>query len=179
MTLNGFESLALVRRYLATEVVAIVPHHVAAELRAVVKLLDTAMIELAELPLILPAEIAAMRDLCREGQAVLATGNDEVAGQACIQAQGDPTMRNLRELIEEHREAGEQLGRLITRLQGAQSSEREDAHAYRLSSLLDRIYQVLGRQADDRLTWQSVFPAFVVSGKGILSTSNPVQECSK
>ncbi len=153
MTPDGLQSLALVSRYLAESVVPAVPRAMTAELRAVIKLLDTAQVELGSL-------FPVLHDECRE-LLLLNEAVDSLLSPAAsialttLHEQFKHGCADLPALMATHRRILERTSERLCSLQAlAALNPAPEPH-----ELLQRIYTVLGRQAETRLPWQAVFPS--------------------
>ena len=153
MTPDGLEALALVSRFLADSVVPAVPRAMTAELRAAIKLLDTARIELGCL-------FPVLRDECRE-LLLLNEAADKLLSQSAsitietLHEQVEGGYPDLPALMAMHRSI---LERMSERLCSLQTLEAQNPTPD-LRKLLQRIYTALGRHAETRLPWQAVFPS--------------------
>lgn len=167
MTPDGFETLALVRDYLALEVVPALPDHIATEVKAAVKLLDTASAEFAALGTVLPDEIAELRSLCQQGLAALGEPDRRHESTANEDAADLPGL-----LAERRRLAGQStvlIGRLQARIAGSAESDIERKAS---CDLLARFIETLGSQARRRTPWQSVFPQ-AAAGRPVRTVKGP------
>lgn len=165
MTLDGFETLALVKRYLASEVIPLLPEHVATEVRASLKLLDNAANEFALSPAMLPREIAELQMLGRGSMILLAADpRGEAAAKIpdpdIFHAEAGDLSNDVRDLLALRLRLGNHLAILVPSLQDL-AAIGGDGIAEGAKSLLVRIYHVMSRQARERMTFQSVFPTVV------------------
>lgn len=144
------DPIAAVGAYLQDAVLPGVAQEQRSELRAAIKLLQSAARELDELPGVLGAQIAELRTLCAAAEWVLDPGNDEP-----VPAHREPpaTLTVLRARDDEARAAA---GRAIEALQQhlrTTTGEHEPAER-----VLAGLFEALGRHAARRMAWQSVFP---------------------
>jgi hypothetical protein len=137
---DGLQTLAAVRSFLEDVVLAEVPQHLAGELRAAVKLLESAQAELGCLHAVLLRESEELLDLC-EGSA---------RAQA-LRARLAPAPEQLAERAALHREIRGLSAETIERLQADGSATARER--------LDDLYATLGRHSHTRVPWQSVFEA--------------------
>jgi hypothetical protein len=181
MNPDGFETLALVRDYLASEVVPALPDHIATEVKAAVKLLDTVSVELAASGTSLPDEIAELRSLCQQGLAALGEPDRRPDGDLDAHSLGaanphaNEDTADLPGLLAERRRLTGLAAVLISQLQAhiASSVEREGARKASCN-LLARFFETLGGQVRRRTPWQSVFPYTTAADRRA-----PAGECSR
>lgn len=143
------EAIAAARRFLETTILPSVPAEHRSELRAALKNLRTAELELAEVPGVLCTEIDELGELTRSAHAALGLPQAErhtPAGSA-----------DLAQLRDAHAGARRAAAGAILALQ---EHAREPSAGDRAEALelLARFYAALGRHAERRLPWQSVFP---------------------
>jgi hypothetical protein len=140
MSTDGLSTIEGVADFLATEVVPAVGHQLRGEVRAAVKLLRTAAVELAVRHREIGEEIRELLDLCvplvdAEQRRVLARLADRVGAQV-LDLREQEALR-----LELHAVVGTVMSGLV----------RTDPAA--VSALVD----ALGRHASRRSTWQAVF----------------------
>lgn len=151
MSIDALAALGVVRTFLTTDIVPLVPEASAGELRAAVKLLETAAIELADRHGSVRAETVDLIGFCARAGMLL--GLDSVSSQATAQArraQAEPSGPALELLWADARSLATSV---LPRLQD-QAAASDEAR-----SLLKHLYRCLGGHARSRLVWQSVFPA--------------------
>ncbi|HEX4109370.1 MAG TPA: hypothetical protein VHX88_14635 [Solirubrobacteraceae bacterium] len=142
---DGLQTIGAVRGYLDGVARAGMPPEQRSEVRAALKLLANAQLELSELAGLLRTESAELLALC--------------AGTAALTGVQEPEQRapeldaTLPELQEHHAHARRASAQAILALQ----LQARDGSGPALD-LLDRFYVALGRHAERRLPWQSVFP---------------------
>lgn len=178
---DGLETLALVRDFLASEVVPALPDHIATEVKAAVKLLDAVSVEFAASGTILPDEIAGLRGLCLEGLAALGEPDRRPDANIDTQAIGvahphaNEDAADLPDLLAERRRLTGLSAVLIGQLQARIASPVERDGARKASgNLLARFFEALGSQARRRTPWQSVFPHTTAADRRA-----PAGECSR
>jgi hypothetical protein len=153
MSVGPFETLAAVRDFLSREVLPTVPKEMASEVRAAVKLLQDVADELDWLPAVLHAECAEMLALHIKTQEMIATGVDEELRRKIVSPPG-----SLSEQRELHRAMIETASSVVRKLQaGVREASSGSVESTKLRALLDQHYEILGRHAETRLRWQSVF----------------------
>ncbi len=159
MSIDALATLEVVRTFLTTDIMPVVPKESAGELRAAVKLLETAAIELADRHGSVRVETDDLIGFCAQAATLLGLASvaSEATAQAC-RAQAEPSGPAL-ELL--RADARSLCAAVLPRLQD-RAAESDQAR-----SLLKHFYRCLGDHARSRLTWQSVFPA---------TTSNPGAE---
>ena len=146
MNPNGFEALQIVQAFLRTSVLPAVPASLAGELRAAIKLLATVELELRSLGPLLVEECREIHELCELG----AASQDQAAACAELLGRLQQPPHDLALMIELHRDFEKLASRVIA---GLQSRPREVT----AQGLLRRFYEALGRHAERRLPWQSIF----------------------
>ena len=153
MSVGPFETLASISAFLSRDLLAVVPKEMASEVRAAVKLLQDVADELDWLPAVLHAECQELLTFqARAQQLVGLEISDELRQQ--INA---PTA-SINEQIDLHRNISEATTRIVLKLQARiRTSSTDKDHSLKLRELLDRYYETLGRHAETRLRWQSVF----------------------
>ena len=153
MSVGPFETLASVCNFLARDVLPAVPREMAGEVRAAVKLLQDVADELDWLPAVLRAECEVMLALQIKTQDVIAIGIDDELRRKIVAAPG-----SIREQLELHRTMTEMVTNGVLKLQaGIRALSAENGESIKLRNLLDQYYEMLGRHAETRLRWQSVF----------------------
>jgi acyl-CoA reductase-like NAD-dependent aldehyde dehydrogenase len=153
MSVGPFDTLASISAFLSRDLLSVVPKEMASEVRAAVKLLQDVADELDWLPAVLRAECEDLLALeARAQQLIKLDINDE--SRKLISA---PTA-SISEQIDLHRNVCEAATRAVLKLQSrirTTSTDKEDS--LKLRELLDQYYETLGRHAETRLRWQSVF----------------------
>lgn len=153
MSVGPFETLASVRDFLTRDVLPAVPKEIAGEVRAAVKLLEDVADELDWLPAVLRAECEEMLALLIKTQGVIVTGIDDELRRQIVAPPG-----SIREQLELHRTMTEMATSVVLKLQaGIRELSVENNESMKLRDLLDQHYEMLGRHAETRLRWQSVF----------------------
>ena len=153
MSVGPFETLASLGDFLSGDVLPVVPKEMASEIRAAVKLLQDIADELDWLPALLRAECEEIVALQAEAEELTGLG----IGAELRQQINAPTA-SISEQIELHRHISETSVGIVLKLQARireLSASKEDST--NLRKLLDRYYETLGRHAETRLRWQSVF----------------------
>lgn len=151
MSIDALAALGVVRTFLTTDIVPLVPKASASELRAAVKLLETAAIELADRHGSVRAETGDLIGFCARAGTML--GLDSVSSEAAAQgrrAQAEPSGPALELLWSDARSLATTV---LPPLQD-QAAASEEARC-----LLKELYRCLGDHARSRLAWQSVFSA--------------------
>ncbi|MCV7410624.1 hypothetical protein AWC05_20585 [Mycobacterium florentinum] len=151
MSIDALAALGVVRTFLSADIVPVVPEASAGELRAAVKLLETAAIELADRHSSVRAESVDLIGLCARAATLL--GLDTVSLEATAQGrrtQAEPSSPAMELLWADARSL---TTTVVSRLQD-QATASEQARC-----LLRQFYRCLGDHARSRLAWQSVFPA--------------------
>lgn len=150
MPTSGLDTLAQVRGFLAAEVVGAVPAELAGEVRAAVKLLRTVETELNTRHALLRAEAGELLALVEPVLAAIPTTerDGEVEALRTRAGCGDAPLTELDRL---HRDVLALTGWVC-------SAGVEGLHRPGMQPALDRLLHALSRQAQDRLTWQAVFP---------------------
>ncbi len=153
MSVGPFETLASVRDFLTRDVLPAVPKEIAGEVRAAVKLLEDVADELDWLPAVLHAECEEMLALRIKTQDVIATETDDELRRKIVSPPG-----NTREQLELHRTMSGMVTSVVLKLQaGIREPSLESDESMKWRDLLDQHYAMLGRHAETRLRWQSVF----------------------
>lgn len=165
---GGVEAVAAARTFLEETILEAVPPEHRGELRAALKNLRGAELELAGLAGVLRAETDELAELCDAAYAAVGTPASGLRGAA--------EAADLAELREAHdaarRAATDAILALQTLARPATSSSPpvggknrgEGADPAEALALLARFYAALGRHAERRLPWQSVFPAVPTQG---------------
>ena len=155
---DGLTTLVAVSRFLTAEVLPAVPRELAGEIRAAVKLLETAGTELNDRQRSLTAETRDLIGHCADIARVLDLAD---AASRCAQLSSgtedaDGTLTVLERIWNEARSLTTSL---IVALQ-QRDLDPDLAHTVREAhrELLARVYGCLAGYARSRLTWQSVFP---------------------
>ncbi|MBI2799424.1 MAG: hypothetical protein HYX63_03905 [Gammaproteobacteria bacterium] len=155
---DGLAALTLVSKFLTRDVLPVIPRALTAELRATIKLLDTARDELDAL-------YPRLLDECRE---LLALDGDAHVLLHDLAASFDPTpltsltqrvargSTDLTALMACHRELLEVTAAAFLSLQ--QLDREAQKNRTDVPAMLRRFCAVLGRHAETRLPWQAVFP---------------------
>jgi hypothetical protein len=155
--LDGLETLARVRAFLCEQIVPSVPGELASEVRAAVKLLDTAAIELNQRHALLLAELADSIDYCqRAAQLVGRPDSTQTWLAACrtlAERAGEPglDLRGLDGVLRDVRALGSTLLVELGKHQRASGAETA-------GELAAEFCACLGDHARRRLAWQAVFP---------------------
>lgn len=149
---DGLETLAAVTTFLEDTVLPGVAQEHRSELRAALKLLRTAHDELDVLPVVLHEEIAELAELCARADTVLGLATD------CPPPPLEPT--TLSDLGRAHEQARAAVTTVLLALQVQQSHGGGDAERV----LLGAIFEALGRHAERRLPWQTVFSSTTPQG---------------
>ncbi len=155
MTVTPFDTVAAICDFLAKEVVPVVPKELSSEVRAITKLLQDVAEELDMLPAVLRAECEELLAMRQSAQRIL--GQRSQTDAPFDERSMAPGM-TVRELLAMHREISKQTSETVLALQALTRSisvDADDAAASR--AILDRYYETLGRHAETRLRWQSVF----------------------
>jgi hypothetical protein len=155
MSGDPFATLASVRDFLSNQVLSVVPKEMASEVRAAAKLLQNVADEIDWLPAVLRAECEEMLALQSKTQEVIKVGISDDLRQQIIAPPG-----SIREQLELHRNMTEIVTTIVLKLQTRMrelSAETEES--MNLRAVLDQYYEMLGRHAETRLRWQSVFTA--------------------
>jgi hypothetical protein len=151
MSTDALTAIGVVRTFLTTDIMPVVPKAAASELRAAVKLLETAATELADRHGSVRAETDDLIGFCARAGTLL--GLDSVSAEAAAQArraQAEPSGPALELLWADARSL---TTTVLPRLQD-QATASDEARF-----LLKHLYRCLGEHARSRLAWQSVFPA--------------------
>ena len=153
MSVGPFETLASISAFLSRDLLSVVPKEMASEVRAAVKLLQDVADELDWLPAVLGAECEEQLALeTRAQQLVELEIGDELRQQVKAPS------ASVREQIDLHRNISEATTRIVLKLQAhIRASSTDKNHSLKLRELLDQYYETLGRHAETRLRWQSVF----------------------
>ena len=155
MTFSAFETLAAIGDFLTKEVLPVVPKAMSSEVRAMVKLLQNVADELDWLPAVLWAECEELEELARSAQRILGDQGDEIGDTLPPSV---ASLSSVRELPDAHRESSERVTTLVPQLQARiRTRAGSGAASASLGEFLDRCYETLGRHAETRLRWQSVF----------------------
>lgn len=155
---DGFATLATVCGFLTGDVLPAIPRELAGEVRAAVKLLETAATEFNDRPRSLAAETHDLIGLCAEIARMLDLA-DVTSSCTRLTRATESAHGTLTALEETWREARTLTSTLISALQQAEfgqdipGSVRSAHH-----DVLARTYACLAGHARSRLTWQSVFP---------------------
>ena len=156
MTPDGLAALELVSTFLAKDILPAVPRALSGELRAAIKLLDTARDELDALYPTLLNECRELLALCADAQALLRdlspVDSEPLISLAQRVEQG---FEDLSALMSCHREVLDLVSRMFLSFQDVDfgaPKNRADVDA-----MLQRFCAVLGRHAEKRLPWQAVF----------------------
>ncbi len=153
MSVDPFQTLASIRDFLTRDVLPAVPKEIAGEVRAAVKLLEDVADELDWLPAVLHAECAEMLALHIKARDVIATGVDDDLRRKIVSPPG-----SILEQLELHRTMTEMTTSFVLKLQaGIRALLVENNESMKLRDVLDQYYVMLGRHAETRLRWQSVF----------------------
>ena len=169
MNPHGLAALAMVRAFLAEQILPGVPDSPTGELRAALKILDTVAAELDALYPLLLTECRALLDLCGE----ICTRPPTGATPASIDLATRCTALNERyargftattPLLEHHRAIKALATDLINALQ---KTADEPAPAQALA----RLYSLLGHHATARIPWQTVFASPAATPKIALNPS--------
>lgn len=155
MTVSAFDTLVGISEFLAKEVVPVVPKEMSSEVRAISKLLLNVADELDWLPAALRTESEELLALHRSAQRFLRRRGYPIA---VIEEPTIAPLGSVRALLDTHREISARTAATVLKLQArirAMPEKAEDAAVSR--AFLDRYYETLGRHAETRLRWQSVF----------------------
>jgi hypothetical protein len=156
MTPNGLEALALVSKFLTQRLLPAVPPALTSELRAAIKLLDTARDELDVVYPLLIEECRELIALCRDAHTLLgelaASCDAEVL--TTLAARTEIGFADLSALMACHREVCEWVSAILLALQRV---EHDRPGNPAVSAMLLRFCAVLGRYAERRLPWQIIF----------------------
>lgn len=150
----GIDVLAAVRAFLEGSVLPGVAQEQRSELRAAIKLLRGAEIELDESPAVLEAETAELWVLVQRARAVLAR---EIAlpEAPAPRSGGFPAPNELRA---RHADACATATAAVLALQEhVRAREAGDPERESAAAILADLYATLGRHAERRIPWQSVF----------------------
>ncbi|MBF6556339.1 MAG: hypothetical protein IVW52_09230 [Acidimicrobiales bacterium] len=160
---GGLATLATVRQFL-TDLVPEVSGERAGEVRAAVKLLETAEIELNVRHNSLTTETDDLIGYCREIGPLV--GRRETAATCEQLAQrlraGATSMTALDELWRDTRSLTTSLLTALQRIESDPATSQAEQRA--AADLLERVYGCLGAHARSRLSWQSVFPVYAPAG---------------
>jgi hypothetical protein len=172
---EGLATLASVRQFLL-RLVPEVRDELSGEVRAAVKLLDTAEIELNERHRSLTVETQALLDHCRS-MAELVGRRDVADRRESLLGRLKPGQLTLAELEALGRETGELTSSLIGELQAVESAgesapESDESARRAARDALRDVYACLGRHARARLSWQSVFAPSRLGSSSTESTSD-------
>jgi hypothetical protein len=155
---SALRTLSAVRGFLDEEVVPSVPQHVAGEVRAAIKLLESVERELDDLHVVLLAECTEMLELCGAGLGPLARDpqvSPQVDELGALQARLRERVADAPDTLTDrgtlHAEVRDLCAQVVSLLQTA---EADGVGGGELHSL----YAVLGRHAERRVPLQSVFP---------------------
>jgi len=153
MSVGPFETLASIGTFLSRDLLSVVPKEMASEVRAAIKLLQDVADELDWLPAVLTDECKELLTLqARARQLIELETGDE------LQQQINAPTTCISEQIALYRNISEATTCIVLKLQSdirTSSTDKEDS--LKLSGLLDQYYETLGRHAETRLRWQSVF----------------------
>ena len=149
---DGLATLRNVRTFLQTNVLPDVPPDYRGEVRAALKLLDGAERELTVLPMVLVEELGELGELCVQTELLLGIATDRpgLGGECGL---------TVPQLSSRHEQARMAVTRALCALQEhlrEPLTEEAGNHAAALD-LLAETYETLGRHAERRLPWQSVF----------------------
>ncbi|MGH8595911.1 MAG: hypothetical protein ACREXT_04555 [Gammaproteobacteria bacterium] len=154
-----FETLAALRAFLMREVLPTVSQSIAGELRAAIKTLEAVAAELNALHPLLRAECIELLGLCVEAKLCLSEPSEAVERLPSLNCFTERLSDNALDavgLIALHQEIHTVSSALLVELQETHYSRRTEESA--LAALLARFYTTLGRHAERRIAWQSVFP---------------------
>jgi hypothetical protein len=150
-------TLATVSAFLAGDVLPVVPKELTGEVRAAVKLLETAARELDERYHSVTTEIRDLLDRCADIAGALGL-DDSASACARLRQEAGSSDGTLTGLEAVRRKARSLTSALIVALHQAEfgdgiTATQRDAHR----ALLFRTYACLARHPRSRLSWQSVF----------------------
>ena len=170
MNPHGLAALAMVRAFLAEQILPEVPDSLTGELRAALKILDTVAAELDVLYPLLLTECRALLDLCGEICARLPSSatpaNTDLAMRcAALNEQYARGFTATTPLIELHRAIKALAKDLINSLQKT-ADEPGPAQA------LARLYSLLGQHATARIPWQTVFASPAATPKSSIQSED-------
>jgi len=151
MNPHGLASLDLVQRFLASQVLSIVPNEIRSDLRAAIKILNEASVELNVL---YPTLLEESRELLRLSIELQATTEIKLSHieQEKLSALDNAFKNGFASLTDLLRFRDE-LNRLVTsQMALLQAADHPNNRAW-----LERFYGLLGTHASARLGWQSVF----------------------
>ena len=155
---DGLASLTLVSKFLAQDVLPMVPRALTTELRAAIKLLDTARDELDSLYPRLLDECRELLELCGDAHALLhdLSATFDPTPFASLTQRVEHQFMDLSSLMASHREILEMTGATFLSLQRLDPHPQKNWAKER--AMLRRFSATLGRHAATRLPWQAVFP---------------------
>ena len=155
---DGLASLTLVSKFLARDVLPMVPRALTTELRAAIKLLDTARDELDALYPRLLHECRELLKLCGDANALLRdlSATFDPTPFASLTQRVEHEFTDLSSLMASHREILKMTGATFLSLQHLEQQARTNRTD--LGAMLQRFSATLGRHAATRLPWQAVFP---------------------
>ena len=151
MTPHGLDALLDISRFLTADILPAVPSALASELRAAIKILETAADELNLLYPLLREECEALFELEHESASHCHNTARALPPLTDLRAQLIQLGLDLRGLIALHAQT---RARASVQLASLRAQAATDAQARRLEQ---RYYQLLQRQAARRIVWQSVF----------------------
>ena len=153
MSVGPFDTLASISAFLSRDLLSVVPKEMASEVRAAVKLLQDAAVELDWLPGVLHGECEELLALEARAQQLIELDISDESRQLV----NAPTA-SISEQIERHRLVRETATCALLKLQSRiRTTSTDKDRSLKLRELLDQYYETLGRHAETRLRWQSVF----------------------
>lgn len=155
MTPDGLAALKLVSAFLAQDILPAVPRALTGELRAAIKLLDTARDELDALYPALLNECRELLALCGDAQPLLGDLSVDSTPLKSLARRVDQGFTDLSALMACHREVLELVSRTFLAIQGSDFDPLKNRAD--LDAMLQRFCTVLARHAQTRLPWQAVF----------------------
>ncbi len=157
MSFGPLDSLAVLRDYLAAEILPDVAGAQQGELRAAIKVLEELGEEFDRAPVVLHEETTTLHRLCTQAQAIL----DPVTGTANLIARVEqlgrglgPVSLTLKDAQALNDNAATCMSECIAALQRIQ---HDAVHGEPARACLHDCYAELSRQAARRAQWQSVF----------------------